>query len=68
VAHLVPHERLGSAYGLFGAAFGVSWFIGSVVLGAAYDTSPATAALVAAIAQLLAIAPLAVSIRRFNAV
>lgn len=67
VAHLVPHEKLGSAYGLFGAAFGVAWFAGSVVLGAAYDASPAIAALVAAIAELLALAPLAVAIRRFNA-
>lgn len=67
VAHLVPHEKLGSAYGLFGATFGVAWFVGSVVLGAAYDASPAIAALVAAIAQLLALAPLAVAIRRFNA-
>ena len=67
VAHLVPHEKLGSAYGLFGAAFGVAWFIGSVVLGAAYDASPAIAALLAAIAEVLALAPLAVAIRGFNA-
>lgn len=67
VAHLVPHEKLGSAYGLFGAAFGIAWFAGSVVLGAAYDASPAIAALVAAIAQVLALAPLAVAIRGFNA-
>ncbi|MGH6682258.1 MAG: MFS transporter, partial [Bradyrhizobium sp.] len=66
VAHLVPHEKLGSAYGLFGAAFGVAWFAGSVVLGATYDASPAIAALVAAIAQLLALAPLAVAIRGFR--
>jgi MFS family permease len=66
VAHLVPHERLGSAYGLFGATFGVAWFAGSVALGALYDVSATDAALVAAAAQLLAIAPLVMAVRGFK--
>lgn len=66
VAHLVPHERLGSAYGLFGAAFGVAWFAGSVALGALYDISAAAAALLAAVAQFLAILPLAIAVRRLR--
>jgi len=66
VAHLVPHERLGSAYGLFGATFGVAWFAGSVALGALYDVSVTDAALLAAVAQLLAIAPLVMAVRGFK--
>ncbi len=39
VAEMIPRERLGSAYGVFGAAFGVSWFLGSAAMGALYDIS-----------------------------
>jgi predicted MFS family arabinose efflux permease len=63
VAHMVPKARLGSAYGVFGAAFGTAWFVGSAALGAAYDYSPAAAAAVAAAAQLLAVIPLLVAVR-----
>jgi MFS family permease len=61
VAQMVPHERLGSAYGLFGAAFGVAWFGGSVALGALYDVSVAAAVLLAVVAQLIAIIPLVIA-------
>lgn len=33
VADMIPEQRLGAAYGLFGSAFGVSWFVGSVAMG-----------------------------------
>lgn len=39
VAEMVPSERLASAYGLFTAAYGVSWFLGSAALGVLYDSS-----------------------------
>jgi predicted MFS family arabinose efflux permease len=67
VARMIPRERLGSAYGLFGAAFGLAWFAGSAALGALYDVSiPATVALAVA-AQLLAIVPLVIAARRLKA-
>jgi hypothetical protein len=63
VAQMVPQERLGSAYGVFGAAFGVAWFAGSAALGALYDVSVVAAVALAVITQLLAVVPIAIAAR-----
>lgn len=63
VAHMIPQERLGSAYGVFGASFGLAWFIGSAALGALYDRSVLAATMLAVVAQLAAIVPLLIAIR-----
>jgi len=63
VAHMVSSDRLGSAYGVFGAVFGIAWFIGSAALGAIYDRSVPWAIVLAVAAQLLAIVPLAGAVR-----
>jgi len=68
IAQMIPHNRLGSAYGLFGAVFGIAWFAGSVALGALYDVSVTAAALLAMLTQLLAILPLTVMLRKHDAV
>jgi MFS family permease len=39
VAGMVPLQRRASAYGLFTAAYGIAWFLGSVVIGVLYDVS-----------------------------
>lgn len=39
VADLVPAGRRGTGYGLFTAVYGLAWLLGSVVIGALYDTS-----------------------------
>ncbi len=39
VATMVPVERRPSAYGLFTAAYGVFWFLGSAAIGFLYDVS-----------------------------
>jgi predicted MFS family arabinose efflux permease len=67
VAQMVARERLGSAYGLFGAVFGAAWFIGSAALGALYDRSVTAAAALAVATQLLAVGPLAIAARRMRA-
>jgi hypothetical protein len=67
VAHMVSPERLGSAYGVFGAIFGVAWFAGSAALGALYDVSIAAAVAVAVVAQLLAVLPIAIAARSMRA-
>jgi MFS family permease len=41
VASIVPPARRASAFGLFDAGFGISWFLGSVLLGILYDVTPA---------------------------
>lgn len=63
VAHMVSADRLGSVYGLFGAVFGIAWFIGSAALGAVCDRSVLWAVVLAVVAQLLAILPLAGAVR-----
>jgi len=67
VAQMVAQQRLGSAYGVFGAIFGVAWFVGSAALGALYDVSIAATVAIAVIAQLLAIVPIAIAARRMRA-
>ena len=39
VATMVPVERRPSAYGLFTAAYGIFWFVGSASIGFLYDVS-----------------------------
>jgi len=39
VAGMVPMSRRGSAYGIFNAAYGVFWFLGSALMGVLYDVS-----------------------------
>jgi MFS family permease len=63
VARLVPEAMRARAYGLFSAIYGASWFAGSALLGALYDTSLVLLAAVAIAAQLLAIIPLMFVIR-----
>jgi MFS family permease len=39
VAAMVPAERRPSAYGMFTAAYGIFWFLGSAAIGFLYDVS-----------------------------
>lgn len=39
IANLISSNKRGSAYGIFNFAYGISWFIGSVLLGFLYDHS-----------------------------
>ncbi len=39
VATMVPAERRPSAYGLFTGAYGIFWFVGSLIIGLVYDRS-----------------------------
>jgi len=66
VAGMVPSQRLGSAYGLFTAIFGLAWFAGSATLGALYDISITATVAVAVAAQLLALPALLVAARKLR--
>jgi MFS family permease len=63
VATMVPQQRRPSAYGTFTAAYGVSWFIGSVIIGKLYDVSLSALIGFSVAAQLLAI-PIFISVRQ----
>jgi len=55
VAHLVPPERRGSAYGIMNMVFGISWAAGSALKGVFYDISIMTLVVFSVIAQLASI-------------
>lgn len=37
IATIVPKDKRATAYGIFYAVFGISWFVGSTILGAFYE-------------------------------
>ncbi len=55
VATMVPAQRRPSAYGLFTAAYGVFWFLGSALIGFLYDISLAALIAFSVAAELAAI-------------
>jgi MFS family permease len=63
VATMVPRERRPSAYGIFTGAYGVAWFLGSVLIGVLYDVSVPLLIAFSVIAELAAI-PAFLKVRR----
>jgi MFS family permease len=63
VATIVPADRRPSAYGLFTGAYGISWFLGSAIMGILYDHSIAAVIAFCVIVELAAI-PLLFKLRR----
>ncbi|MBI2935377.1 MAG: MFS transporter [Chloroflexi bacterium] len=63
VAEMVTPERRGSAYGVFNAGYGVSWFLGSVLLGVLYDVSLPALIAFSMVAQLAAV-PVLLRVRK----
>ena len=55
VATMIPQQRRASAYGIFTGVYGVSWFLGSVVIGRLYDVSLSALLVFSVAAQLVAI-------------
>lgn len=63
VAAMVPAERRPSAYGLFTAAYGIFWFVGSAAIGFLYDVS-VQAAVIFCVATGVASLPFFFAVRR----
>lgn len=63
VAPMVSPDRRASAYGLFTAGYGISWFAGSTVIGALFSVSLPAVVTFAVVAELAAV-PLVVAVRR----
>ncbi len=57
VAGMAPHDRRGTAYGIFNAAYGLMWFLGSALMGVFYDVS-LRALIVFSVATQISSAPL----------
>jgi MFS family permease len=66
VADLVPAARRGTAYGVFGAVYGLAWFVGGVGLGALYDRSLGLTVVAVAVVQVMAIVVLLVAHNTFR--
>lgn len=63
VAPMVSPDRRASAYGLFTAAYGTAWFLGSVAIGALFNVSLGAVVAFAMVTELAAI-PLILRVRR----
>ena len=66
VSKSVPSPMRSTGFGIFETGFGIAWFLGSWLLGALYDASPAWLAAVSVSVQLLAIVFYGLCIRRQN--
>lgn len=54
IANMVTTNKRGSAYGVFNTAFGISWFLGSALMGILYDISITYLIIFAVATQLIA--------------
>lgn len=55
VGDMISKNKRGTAYGIFNAAYGVAWFLGSWLMGVLYDTSIHALILFSVVAELSAI-------------
>jgi MFS family permease len=55
IAEIVPSNRLGFAFGVFNSAYGVAWFLGSVLMGVLYDASVTALVFFSVSVQLVAV-------------
>ncbi len=55
VARMIPAPQRATALGLFDGIFGVSWFLGSIAMGALYDLSAPWLVLFSVVAQVVAL-------------
>ena len=55
IAEMIPADTRGSAYGIFNTIYGISWFLGSALLGLLYDISIPALLVLSVVAQLAAV-------------
>lgn len=54
ISKLIPSAKRGSAYGVFNAAFGLAWFLGSLLMGFLYEISILSLVIFSMAAQFIA--------------
>lgn len=67
VGGLVSATRRGTAYGLFNGAYGLSWFLGSALMGFLYEANIGYLVAFSVVVQLVSLAPL-IFLRRESSV
>ena len=65
VANLVQMDKRGTAYGTLNIWFGISWFLGSALMGLLYDISILSLVIFSMGIQLAAI-PILIAVNREN--
>lgn len=55
VSKMIPIGKRGSAYGIFNMFFGISWFLGSAIMGIIYDISIYQLIVFSIVAQIIAV-------------
>jgi MFS-type transporter involved in bile tolerance (Atg22 family) len=63
VANMVSIKKRGSAYGIFNTGYGLSWFLGSFLMGIIYDISIPGLVIFSVAIQLLGVPILLVAMR-----
>ena len=66
VSKIIPKSMRSTGFGIFETGFGISWFLGSWLLGALYDRSPILLVVVSITVQLVAIVFYGLCINRQN--
>lgn len=66
IANMVSSDKRGSAYGIFYTAFGISWFVGSTLMGMLYDVSITYLIIFSVVTQLIAAVLLIFVMKRLN--
>jgi MFS family permease len=64
IAEMIPANRRAFAYGIFNAAFGLFWFLGSLLMGILYDFSVPAVIVTSVVLQLASVPVLLVTQRR----
>jgi len=66
IAEIIPAEKRGTAFGTFNAAYGLSWFGGSALMGVLYDISLTGLIIFSVISQLIAFFVIVFIIRKYK--
>ncbi|MCX7986128.1 MAG: MFS transporter, partial [Bacteroidales bacterium] len=66
IAAIIPQDKRGLAFGTFNAIYGISWFVGSALMGLLYDFSLWAIVLFSVLSQLIAVVILFIYRKRKN--
>lgn len=66
ISTMIPQARRGSGYGIFNAAFGIAWFLGSILMGFLYEKSILAVVMFSMITQFIAVFFLFIVMKKFK--
>jgi MFS family permease len=66
ISRMVPEHGRARAFATFSAIYGIAWFAGSALLGFFYDVSLVALAVISVTAEIAALVPLTIAIRRLR--